>query len=271
MKKIAVITGASSGMGKCFALQAAEESSIYPELKIDEMWIVARRKDRLLETKKQIDDLNIEGLAVKAVDLDISGSEGAKRLNALFTEEKEKGGFEIRLLINNAGFGTYGEFTNTSVEREMEMIDLNCTSLTGITGYAIPYMTGGSRIIMTASLASFAPLGNFAVYGGTKAYVLSFAVALAAELKPKGISVTSLCPGSVSTEFANVASRGARKEVLHGLSPEKTVRQCLKDSRKKKLYSLWAFKWKVKANLSKFVSRRLVAWFTFKYSKRPSN
>ncbi|UKI56616.1 MAG: SDR family NAD(P)-dependent oxidoreductase [Treponema succinifaciens] len=128
--------------------------------------------------------------------------------------------FKINVLVNNAGFGTYGEFAKTDIMREMKMIDLDCTSLTGITGFAIPYMQKGSRIINVASLASFLPLGNFAVYGACKSYVLSFSVALAAELKHKGIKVTALCPGPVSTEFADVASRGARKKVRHGLSPE---------------------------------------------------
>ena len=262
MKNIAIVTGASSGMGVHFALELSKEN-------LDELWLFARRKEKLLETKSLIEKTNCynSNLKVKIFDMDISGIDGAKKIKESLNEQD----INVKVLVNNAGFGTYGEFINTDTEREMQMIDLDCTSLTGITGYALPYMTKGSRIINVASLASFMPLGNFAVYGACKAYVLSFTVALREELKSKGIKVTALCPGPVSTEFANVASKGARKEVRHGLSPEKTVKQCIKDSKKGKLYSMYAFKWRFKAFASNFISRKLGAWFTYKYCKRPSN
>lgn len=262
MKKIIVVTGASSGMGVCFARQLACE-------KPDELWIVARRKERLENLKKEIE--SEKSVKVRVVDIDVSGSEGARRFKAILDVERDSGDFEISVLVNNAGFGTYGEFADTDTDREMEMVDLNCTSLTGITGFALPYMKKGSRIINTASLASFLPLGNFAVYGASKAYVLSLSVALAAELKPRGISVTALCPGPVSTEFANVASKGAREKVRHGLSPEKTVEHAIKASRRGRLYSMRFFKWKIQAWASPYVNRYLGAWFTYKFCKRPSN
>lgn len=262
MKKIIVVTGASSGMGVCFARQLACENP-------DELWIVARRKDRLENLKKEIE--SEKPVKVRVVDIDVSGSEGARRFKAVLDSERNSADFEISVLVNNAGFGTYGEFADTDTDREMEMVDLNCTSLTGITGFALPYMKKGSRIINTASLASFLPLGNFAVYGASKAYVLSLSVALAAELKPRGISVTALCPGPVSTEFANVASKGAREKVRHGLSPEKTVEHAIKASRKGRLYSMRFFKWKIQAWASPYVNRYLGAWFTYKFCKRPSN
>lgn len=277
MKKIIVVTGASSGMGASFARQLAEESAGFlrsgkTQAASDEIWIVARRKDRLEALKKEIEGLG-EGIpSVRVIDMDISGRDGARALGKIFSDEASaEESLFINVLVNNAGFGTYGEFAETDVEREMEMVDLDCTSLTGITGYALPFMGKGSRLINTASLASFLPLGNFAVYGACKAYVLSFTVALAAELKHKGIRVTALCPGPVSTEFANVASRGARKEVKHGLSAEKTVAHCIKKSRRGSLYALMAFKWKIASWASKLVPRYICAWFTYKFNKRPSN
>ena len=277
MKKIIVVTGASSGMGASFAKQLAEESASFLKkgkagAASDEIWIVARRQDRLESLKKEIEGMG-EGIPlVRVIAMDISGSEGAKALGDLFSKEASaEGSIFINVLVNNAGFGTYGEFAETDIEREMEMVDLDCTSLTGITGYALPFMGKGSRIINTASLASFLPLGNFAVYGACKAYVLSFTVALAAELKQKGIRVTALCPGPVSTEFANVASNGARKEVKHGLSADKTVAHCLRKSRRGSLYSLMALKWKIASWASKAVPRYTCAWFTYKFCKRPSN
>ncbi|MBO4320995.1 MAG: SDR family NAD(P)-dependent oxidoreductase [Treponema sp.] len=274
MKRIMIVTGASSGMGVCFARQLAEESAGGKVVPSDEIWIIARREDRLLETKRLIEeDSRGRGNypSVKTVPLDISGKNGARQFREVLQNAAEKEEIEVSVLVNNAGFGTYGEFAQTDTEREMDMVDLDCTSLTGITGFCLPYMKKGGRIINTASLASFMPLGNFAVYGACKAYVLSFSIALAAELKQHGISVTSLCPGPVSTEFANVASKGARKEVRHGLSPEKTVEHCIKCSRKGRHYSMWAFKWKFKAFMSRFIGRYAGAWFTWKYCKRPSN
>lgn len=285
MKKIIIVTGASSGLGVCFASQLAKESADFSvsakakekSLASDEIWIVARRAEKLEQTKSRIESesKNAAGTypAVKCVAMDISGKSGAVALKNLIEKENSQteGGIKITVLVNNAGFGTYGEFADTDTEWEMDMVDLDCTSLTGITGFALPYMDRGSRIINTASQASLLPLGNFAVYGACKAYVLSFGVALAAELKHKGISVTSLCPGPVSTEFANVASRGARKEVKHGKDPEKTVAHAVKASRKGKIYSMWAFKWKFQAVASKFIGRYFWAKFSYKHDKRPSN
>ncbi len=262
-------------MGSWFAKLLARESSEFEKLSSDELWIIARRKERLEELKTQIENESfqekIKFPEVKIFPIDISGIQGALKIKELFENEKSKGDFKINVLVNNAGFGTYGEFVQTDTMREMEMIDLDCTSLTGITGFALPYMQNGSRIINVASLASFLPLGNFAVYGACKSYVLSFSVALAAELKHKGIKVTALCPGPVSTEFADVASRGARKNVRHGLSPEKTVMDAIKCSRKGKLYSMKFFKWKFKAAASRFIGRYFGAWATYKFCKRPSN
>lgn len=265
MKKIAIVTGASSGMGKDFALQI---SSDYQYLGIDEIWLVARRDDQLKNVADAIKQ--IAGAPVpKCLAMDISGEKGPLLLKEKFEEEARAGEMEITVLVNNAGFGTYGPFEETPVEKEMAMIDLNCTALTGITGYALPYMNENSYIINTASMAAYAPLGNFAVYAATKAYVRFFSLGLAAELKPRGIHVCALCPGSVSTEFANVASNGARKEVLHGFSSEKTIRHCLKKAFSGKHTAILRFKWKFQAVGSRFADAFTVADFTFKHSKRP--
>lgn len=267
MKNIAIISGASSGMGKEFAIQVSKKYDY------DEIWLVARRADKLEELANQINNEKNFPIA-KPVVLDISGKDGANSFGSLLKAEDDKlkimeSGLKIGLLINNAGFGTYGPFDETSIDRQMDMVDLNCTSLTGMCGVALPYLSKGSVIINTASLAAFMPLGNFAVYGASKAYALSFSVALAAELKPKGIKVCALCPGSVSTEFANVASSGIRKEVKGGHDPVKVVAHCLKKAFKGKTTAIWYPKWKFTAFLSRLVSRNLVAWYTFNYNKRP--
>lgn len=263
MKKITVVTGASSGMGEWFALFLAKEC------RSDEIWIIARRADRLQALREKIEKENPKSeTAVRCMEMDLGGKAGAFAFKKAL---EDAGEVFIDVLVNNAGFGTYGEFSATDTEREMDMIELNCTSLTGITGYAIPYMGRGSRIINVASLAAYGPLGNFAVYGATKAYVLNFTTAIRAELAPRGIRVTALCPGSVSTEFANVASKGARKEVLHGKSAEKTVRHALAKSRRGAPVAMWALKWKINAFLCTVMPSTLIAWATYKFGKRPSN
>lgn len=269
MKNIAVITGASSGLGKEFTIQIAQKKEY------DEIWIIARRTDKLEELAKEINSqYNFD--VVRPVTLDIAGKTGVEKFKQLLDEEHKKltsieSGVQIGLLVNNAGFGTYGPFEETSINRQMDMVDLNCTSVTGVCGVVLPYLKKGSIIINTASLAAFMPLGNFAVYAATKAYVLNFSVALAAELKDKGIKVCALCPGSVSTEFANVASNGARKEVKGGHDPVKVVRHCLKRAFAGKKTALWYPKWQFTAFMSRFVGRFLVARYTYKYNKRPHN
>jgi uncharacterized protein len=267
MINIAIITGASSGMGKEFANQIST-NSLY-----DEIWIIARRKDKLDEISLQLNNQTNSKKVIPIV-LDISKKESIFILqNELLKKQQElsllNNSLNIQLLINNAGFGTYGPFDDTDINKEMEMVDLNCTALTGITGISIPFMHEGSQIINTASMASYWALGNFAVYGASKAYVLSFTIALAAELKHKGIKVCALCPGPVSTEFANVASNGERKEVKHGVETSKVVKHCLKQASKNRKTAIYAFKWKIEAFGSHLFGKYLGAWATYKFCKRP--
>ena len=266
MKNIAIITGASSGLGEEFARQ------VHSSYNYDEIWIIARRSEKLDALANELNATNSKN--VRPVVMDVAGKEGVHRLKDFLEAEDAKlhqagSGIQIGLLINNAGFGTYGPFADTPLDRQMDMVELNCTTVTGICGIALPFLQKGSVIINTASLAAFLPLGNFAVYGATKSYVLSFSVALAAELHDKGIKVHALCPGSVSTEFANVASNGARREVKGGIPPQKVVSQCLKRAFKDKRLSLYRPKWRFTAFMSRFVGRYLGARYTYLYNKRP--
>ena len=265
MRKITIITGASSGIGAEFARQIVEDE----KTESTEIWLFARNKEKLESVKSKIENQK-NSPKIKIVSMNLAGKEGVALFKTFLATEKISGAYEIDMLVNNAGFGTYGEFADTPLERELEMIDLNCTTLTGLCGAVLPFLHKGSSIINVASLAAFLPLGNFAVYAATKAYALSFSVALAAELKDRKIRVSALCPGSVSTDFANVASNGARKEVLHGKDPGKVVAHCLKKARRGKKIILWSAKWKFTAFMSRFVGRYLGARYTFKYNKRPS-
>ncbi|MDE6705176.1 MAG: SDR family NAD(P)-dependent oxidoreductase [Treponemataceae bacterium] len=263
MKKLTIITGASSGLGAEFARQIAAG---IPSGDRHELWLIARNQQKLAAVAAELAGTNA---AVRTFALDLGTLDGVHRIRALLEAEHNAEAIAIDTLVNNAGFGTYGPFAETDIDREMQMIELNCTTLTGICGIALPYLRRGSTIINVASLAAFLPLGNFAVYAATKAFVLSFSVALAAELKDAGVTVSALCPGSVRTNFANVASNGKRAEVLHGKDPAKTVRHCLAKSRKGKKIILWARSWKCTAFLSRFVGRYAGARFTYLFRKRP--
>jgi hypothetical protein len=252
-------------MGAEFARQVHAQIKTKSDVKDNELWLIAFDRSGLDAIEKELGN----DVALRTFDLDLSGTKGVERVKKLLDAEAAKNKFTIDLLINDAGFGTYGPFSETDVNREMAMVDLNCTALTGICGIALPYMKRGSRIINVASLAAFMPLGNFAVYAATKSYVLSFSMGLAAELKDSGIRVCALCPGSVSTNFANVASNGKRKLVWHGLDPRSVVAHCLKTSARGGHIAIWAFKWKLAAFLSRFVGRYAGARFTFLYHKRP--
>lgn len=270
MRTITIITGASSGLGAEFARQLYKSTMSEPEeSRATELWLIARTKEKLAALKEEL-EAEPSAFTIKTIPMNLAGKEGVNLFKTFLATEKISGEFKINMLINNAGFGTYGEFSHTPLDKELEMIDLNCTALTGLCGAVLSYLTEGSTIINVASLAAFLPLGNFAVYAATKSYVLSFSVALAAELKDKKITVCALCPGSVSTDFANIASNGARKEVLNGKNPAEVVAHCLKKAKKGKRIILWSLKWKCTAFLSRFIGRYAGARYTFKYNKRPS-
>lgn len=276
---ITIVTGASSGLGKEFARQLFV--SMHKDCSsMQELWLLSRSKTNLEQLKQELLTLQQKLYSpsgteqtflpsIKFFSVDLSGTAGVESFKNILLQESQKQKITVKTLINNAGFGTYGTFEQTPLDKELNMIELNCISLTGITGICLPFLKEKSRIINVSSLAAFMPLGNFAVYAATKAYVLSFSVALAAELSSRKIYVSALCPGSVSTNFANIASNGARKEVLHGKDPVKVVSHCLKKSEKNKKIILWWPKWKITAFLSHFVPRYFVAKATFLFNKRP--
>lgn len=267
---IALITGASSGIGAAFARALAEEAAHAAEgrprvrglPRFDELWLVARRKDRLealaaeLETKK---------LGLRVIQSDIT-ADGAV---ASLADAATLAGKPLRILVNNAGYGTYGTFSSVNLERQLGLIDLNCRALTECCGRFDRLLERGSLVLNVASLAAFAPLGNFAAYAASKAYVLSFSAALAAEWEERGVRVCALCPGPVTSEFALVASNGARKEVSHGWPAEETVRRALIDAADGRAISVPRFTWRLQRFLAGLVGPSASARLTFRFMTRP--
>ena len=195
---VIVITGASSGIGREFALQMDPFFT-----NIDEFWLVARSEDKLEETAELL------GHRSRVIPMDITDSRRLDALEDMLIEHNAV----VRMLINCAGFGLMGDFSEQPAENALSMIRLNCEALTEMTHRMIPYMRRNSRILQLASSAAFLPQPYFAVYAATKSYVLSFSRALNEELKPMGITVTSVCPGPVDTPFFDIAEQsGTRSE-----------------------------------------------------------
>lgn len=193
MKNIIIITGASSGMGMEFAKQLDKKLK-----RIDEFWLVARRKDRL----EKLD--SILRHKCRIFDVDLMNEEEVKRIEDTLNGECE---YRIRMLVNCAGFGLVGQFKDLEKKEQLEMIDLNCKALTEMTYICVPHMDRQSRIIQLASVAAFLPQKNFAIYAASKSYVLSFSRALNEELRDMDITVTAVCPGPVDTEFFETAEK----------------------------------------------------------------
>jgi len=203
-----LITGASSGLGDEFARQLAPH--------VGTLVLVARRVDRLERLREELLALH-QGLQVFIYGADLS-EEGA-RINLVNWLEVTAP--PIDFLINNAGLGDHGEFVTSDWGRVKSMLDVNISALTHLTHLLAPGMTesGRAAILNVSSVASFFPLPNMAVYSATKAYVTSFSEAIAIELRPKGITVTALCPGPVKTEFFTVAEREGGKEPHYDSMP----------------------------------------------------
>ncbi|MBA2665361.1 MAG: SDR family NAD(P)-dependent oxidoreductase [Bradymonadaceae bacterium] len=246
--KIAIITGASAGLGWEFARQLDGSDEI------DELWLVARRQDKLDELAAELKKTPARTFAI-----DLTNPE---QLRQLF-DALEEGKPTISWLINNAGFGKVGAFDSFDVDTNLNMIDLNVRSLTEITQRALPYCAKGSKILQIASSAGWLPLTNFAVYAATKAYVVNFSNALSQELKSRGISVTAVCPGPVRTEFQELATNSGTTmdtpEFMWAEAPE-VVARAIADGRKGRLNSIYGATTKTFGVLSGLVPRSLAIW-----------
>ena len=205
MKTVALITGASAGLGVEFARQLSRRGHT--------LVLAARREDRIEALASELGN-------ARAVAIDLWEANAAAELMANI----EAAGEQVGILINNAGFGQIGQFAELDVARARQMIDLNCATLTDLCRLVAPGMiarkSGG--IVNVASIAAFQPGPKMALYCATKAFVLSLSEGLHEELKPHGVHVTALCPGPTRTEFGEVAGFGGSSlfERLAMESPE---------------------------------------------------
>lgn len=220
---IAVITGASSGLGLEYAREVYNTRA-----DLDEIWVIARREDKLKELQSEL------GSSVIPVAFDITDTQSVEKYVSLLKEKCAT----VKLLINNAGFGKLGNFDELSLQENTAMVRLNCEALTAMTAATLPFMDQNSEIINSCSIASFAPNTRMAVYSSTKAYVMSLSRALREELKPRKINVLAVCPGPMDTEFLAIANipKGASKtfDTLPRVNARVMAVKSLKASRKGK-------------------------------------
>lgn len=226
--KVAVITGASSGMGR----EAARMIDRIYEDGIDEIWLIARRLERL---QKVADVLQHKSYLLPC---DLSNESDFAKLKLEFDLATP----EIVMLVNAAGFGIVGDFADSDMSEQDGMIKTNCEALVKMTHLALPFMPDNSRIINFASSAAFVPQAGFSIYAATKSFVLSFSRSLNTELSKRNISVTAVCPGPVETEFFDIAEKNGTNfkfKKLFMAKPEAVVSKALYDSYKRNTMSVY--------------------------------
>ena len=256
--KIAIVTGASSGMGREFVLQ------LNKYVQVDEIWVIARRQEALNSLKEEV------STPVRPISLDLTYDTSFHTFAALLDEEKP----DITLLVNAAGFGKFGSFENISALDDCLMIDLNCKALVMMTRLCIPYMAPGSHSLQLDSLSAFQPVPYITTYGATKAFVLSYSRAMNRELKEKGIRMMAMNPGWVKTEFFNHATQTNNKVQYYDrlYDADFCVAYGLKDLyRSKKDYSVPGFFTRMQVRLVKLLPHGMVMNTWLNQQKKPKN
>ena len=216
---VAIITGASGGIGSEFARQISRLDGV------DELWFVARNEDRMKALSDEI------GLKTRITVADLTTPSGLDEVRQALEDEKPS----VKFLVNASGFGNYGAFDEISEDEVVRMIDLNVKALVVITHMAVPYMERGGRIIELGSGSCFTPLPYFNIYSSSKVFVLHYTKSINYELKKYGVRATCFCPGWVDTEFLGKSLANGKthpKSMKPLLKCEDVVRRCIKASLK---------------------------------------
>lgn len=238
----AIVSGASSGMGRDVVLQLSKRADPPKEI-----WIIARNLEKLTEVK------NEASCPVKIVQADLTNPADIATIKALLEKEKPK----VDFLANIAGFARFGMPDQISEADVVGMIDLDVRAVAVMTDITLPYMTRGSCILQWASVAAFQPLPAMNIYAASKAFVLSYSRALNNELRDKGVSCTAVCPGWTKTDFITSAkahdSNGAVTKFHFVADPEKVVAKALKDGFKHKAMSVYGLPAKLQMFFTKIL------------------
>jgi short-subunit dehydrogenase len=246
---LAVITGASSGIGRELALRLAERKY--------DLILIARRTERLLEISNLLKNVDIK---VEILSMDLANIDECKNLlNTLKTRK-------IDLFVNNAGFGLYGASLDNDTDKEFQMLDLNIKTVHYLTKEILKIMSRGT-IINISSMAAFLPTPLLASYAASKSYVYNYSMALAYELKQNKvpINIMTVCPGPVKTEFNEVANASPK---MKGLPVEKCVESILKGLDKNKTLVIPSFKMKLLRFMLRFSPTKLLLKISYKIQSK---
>ena len=215
----------------------------------DEIWAIARRREKLEELKSET------GKLIRPVELDLSKQESLEEYEKMLKEADA----DICALVNAAGFGKFGKFTDIPLSEQLNMIDLNCKALMAITYLSLPYMKRGSRVYQLGSLSAFQPVPYIGVYGATKAFVLSFSRAINKELEERGIKMISVCPGWVKTEFFDRAVKDDTISYYNKFfTSDEVVRRAIYDMYRGKDVSVCGLSIRAQVLLTKLLPHKLV-------------
>ncbi|MCR4924870.1 MAG: SDR family NAD(P)-dependent oxidoreductase [Clostridiales bacterium] len=217
MDKIAILTGATGGLGQAFIKELLKED-------INQIWAIARNKNKLDEL------CNKYGDKIFPIQCDLCEKSEIKAIADLLEENKP----DVKFLINNAGMAKMAKTVDFTEDEISKTIEINCKTPTLICQYAIPYMSKGSRILNISSASSFQPNPYIALYSATKVYLRSYSRSLNYELKDKGIACTAVCPGWIDTEMLKKEHNGKAVKFPGMVSSEKVVKKALKDAKKGK-------------------------------------
>lgn len=248
--KIAVITGASSGMGKEMVFQLADRFG-----GLEEIWVIARREEKLRELDGQVP------VRLRKFPMDITDAASLTRLKHALEKEKP----DVKILVNSSGMGRIGRIGEIPAAESAAAVRLNCEALVSVTETVLPYMSSNSRIIQFASAAAFLPQPGFAVYAASKSFVLSYSRALGEELRSRNICVTAVCPGPVDTEFFEHALPKGKElpfyKRLTMVKPAYAARIAVQDSMKGKEISIAGPLMKLFFAAAKLLPHRLLMRF----------
>ena len=250
--KIAVVTGASSGIGKEYVRLLAKEGAV------DEIWALARREEKLAGLAEEF------SFPVRAVRTDVASRESVAEYRKLLEAEKP----DVRILINNAGYGRFGSFEAIGAEDSAGMIETNCCGPVLMTFATLPHMKAGSRILNTCSLSAFQSVPYMNIYASSKVFVLNHTRALRRELAPRGISVTCVCPGWVKTDFLDLAHRVEAETITKYnelVTPEQVARHALADAKKGRELSIFPSSAKWIRLASKLLPHDFIMWYWMKW------
>lgn len=249
--KVALVTGASSGMGREFVKEILQDSCLDAE----EIWLLARRQNRMEEWIQRYPDRRF-----RLFPLDLQQESSYSLIRNALKEEKAR----ICCFVHAAGFGLMGKIEEISEQEQLEMIDLNVKSTVALSQMIIPFLQPGARLIYLASAAAFLPQPGFAVYAAGKSFVLSFVRSLRREIRQKDCRITAVCPGAVKTEFLKRAAREktlpAYKQLVMA-DKKKVVKKAWKDNGKNKEISIYGLPMKAFALAAKVLPHSMLLTF----------